>query len=147
MKTEAEFFREKVPTSLRRGLLRVAMAGCSRAFKQAKSRDTDFFLDAVPALRRLEVEPELSKLVLAAARVLRLPVVGGGDDGAGVEHPYHATSPLGRSPESMQSPSRVRRFSSTATSHPLRESPCSSTSTIGASSGSTGTPQSSVPPR
>lgn len=64
MQSEAQLFREWVPKSLMRRLLLAVFEGCSSAFTQAIARDKDFFLDAIPALRRLSVEPSLSKLVL-----------------------------------------------------------------------------------
>jgi hypothetical protein len=76
MQTEAEYFREYVPLKLRRDILRVVVAGCLSAFHQSKARDRDFFHDAVPALRRLEVEPGLSKLILPRgfdSTVIRTP--------------------------------------------------------------------------
>jgi hypothetical protein len=76
MQSEAEFFRAHVPVAFRRRLLTVVFDGCGAAFRQARARDEDFFVDAVPQLRRLEVEPALSKLILPrgwVSEVIRTP--------------------------------------------------------------------------
>lgn len=64
MHNPADFFRNNVPLALRKALLRAVFEGCSKAHHQAKARDGDFFLDAIPSFRRLEVESRLSKLLL-----------------------------------------------------------------------------------
>jgi hypothetical protein len=73
---EEDYFRNFVPESLRKRFVRAVLDGCTSAYDDAQQRDKDFFVDAVPALRRLAVEPILSKLVLPngfESEIIRTP--------------------------------------------------------------------------
>lgn len=64
MTTEIDLFRSEVPARLQIALLRAVFDGCEVAFTNAKSRGKDWFHDAVPALRRLEVEARLAGILV-----------------------------------------------------------------------------------
>ena len=74
--TEEEFFRRHVPKAFLRAIVRAISQGCIAAYEDASERDPDFFLDAIPAFRRLKVEPILSKMLLPAgfeSEIVRTP--------------------------------------------------------------------------
>lgn len=66
MKSASQHFKDHVPLKLRAALARAVADGCVSAYAQAKAKDREFFLDALPVFRRIEVESNLSKLILPA---------------------------------------------------------------------------------
>src|SRR5580698_83659 len=76
MSIESDLFNSAVPKRVQIGMLRATIDGCISAYDKAKARPKEWFHDAIPAERRLAVEPLLHHLVLPSgfsSRPVRTP--------------------------------------------------------------------------
>lgn len=71
MPGELDLFRQETPKSFMEGALRAVFEGCREAHNLAKRYDPARQVDAVPALRRLEVEERLNTLLIDSSTTVR----------------------------------------------------------------------------